>query len=376
MEQLEELLARIKERTAAYIGYPASMDFDYTELYPLLQYNLNNVGDPFIESHFAMHTKGFEREVVQFFAELFHAPQKDWWGYVTAGGSESNLYGLYLAREMFPHGMVYYSEATHYSVQKNLHLLGMQSIVIRTRENGEMDYDDFKETIQSHRHQPVIVLANIGTTMTEAKDDIVAIREILKKYAIKQYYIHCDAALAGPYLALLEKGRFDFRYGADSIAVSGHKFIGAPNPCGVVLVKKSNKDRISHAVSVIGSMDTTITGSRNAVTPVFIWYALKKLGREGLLRKAVQSMEVAAYAVDQLNRAGIKAWRNEYALTVIFPQPSQKICYKWQLASDGGWSHLICMPGITKAQIDAFVADMQEEVDSDPLASLNSLYLS
>ncbi|MBE7169379.1 MAG: histidine decarboxylase [Williamsia sp.] len=376
MEQLEEFLAKIRERASAYIGYPASMDFDYTELYPLLRYNLNNVGDPFVESHFAMHTKSFEREVVQFFAELFHAPQKDWWGYVTAGGSESNLYGLYLAREMFPHGMVYYSEATHYSVQKNLHLLGMQSIVIRTTKSGEMDCDDFRETIQSHRHQPVIIMANIGTTMTEAKDDVVLIKDMLKKYAIKHYYIHCDAALAGPYLALLDKGHFDFRYGADSIAVSGHKFIGAPNPCGVVLVKKSNRDRISHAVSYIGSMDTTITGSRNAVTPVFIWYALKKLGREGLLRKAMESMELAAYAVDQLNRIGIRAWKNEWALTVVFPQASEEIRYKWQLASDGDWSHLICMPGVTRAQIDLFVADMKQEANAGRVGSLDRVYLS
>jgi histidine decarboxylase len=41
-----------------------------------------------------------------------------------------------------------------------------------------------------------IIIANIGTTMLEAKDSVPAIRAILKQCAIKNHYIHCDAALA------------------------------------------------------------------------------------------------------------------------------------------------------------------------------------
>jgi hypothetical protein len=87
-----------------------------------------------------MHCKAFEREVVSFYADIFNAPANNHWGYVTNGGSEGNLYGLYLARELYPNGIVYYSEATHYSVQKNLHLLNMNSIVIRSQPNGEMAF--------------------------------------------------------------------------------------------------------------------------------------------------------------------------------------------------------------------------------------------
>jgi histidine decarboxylase len=48
----------------------------------------------------------------------------------------------------------------------------MPSIVIRTNQKGEMDYDDLKDTVQLNRQRPAIILANIGTTMTEARDDI------------------------------------------------------------------------------------------------------------------------------------------------------------------------------------------------------------
>ena len=100
--QLQQLLQTVQRRSQTFIGYPAGAQFDYTELFPFLQYNLNNVGDPFMETPVDMHTRNFEREVIQFFAELFEAPVNNWWGYVTNGGSEGNLYGLYLARELYP----------------------------------------------------------------------------------------------------------------------------------------------------------------------------------------------------------------------------------------------------------------------------------
>ncbi len=192
---LETLGQQLRERTEHFLGYPVSKDFDYSELLPFLQYPLNNLGDPFVDSTYAVDTRDAEKEVVQFFAELFRAPANNWWGYVTNGGSEGNLYGLYLARELYPDAMVYYSEATHYSVHKNLHLLQMSSIVIRSQENGEIDYEDLRDTIQLNRHKPVIILANIGTTMTEARDDVRRIKQILKDMAVKNHYIHADGAL-------------------------------------------------------------------------------------------------------------------------------------------------------------------------------------
>ncbi|HRB80526.1 MAG TPA: hypothetical protein PKY86_09970, partial [Niabella sp.] len=153
-DKLNSFYQKVSEKSKTYIGYPTAVDFDYSELYPFLQFALNNIGDPTLPSSSEFNTHSFELEVLSFFAELFKAPANNCWGYVTNGGSEGNLYALYLARELYPNGMVYYSEATHYSVQKNISLLNMQSIAIRTNEKGEMDYEDLKDTIQWHRHQP------------------------------------------------------------------------------------------------------------------------------------------------------------------------------------------------------------------------------
>ncbi|MEE1946954.1 histidine decarboxylase [Pedobacter sp. KR3-3] len=356
---LADLLAQVKENTQNFMGYPVSKDFDFEELMPFLSYPMNNLGDPFVASTYAVDSREMEREVIQFFASLFRANDDDWWGYVTNGGSEGNLYGLYLARELHPKAMVYYSESTHYSVQKNLHLLNMPNIVISAQANGEIDYHDLENTIGMNRQTPVIIMANIGTTMTEARDDIAKIKAILKKLAIKNYYIHADGALSGSYSAFIEpRPAFDFADGADSIAISGHKFFGSPMPCGVVVVKKSNRNRIARSIDYIGSIDTTITGSRNGHSPLFLWYTLKKHGIEGLKKRAQHSLAVAEYALAKFKEIGLAAWRNPNTITVNFPEPDLAIRQKWQLASENGWSHIICMPNVQREHIDELVKEL------------------
>jgi histidine decarboxylase len=358
-ERLDALYRRMLEANEASLGYPAAKDFDYAELHRFLDFPMNNIGDPFADGTYRVETREFEREVVEFFAELFRAPRGDWWGYVTSGGTEGNLYGLYLARELLPQGIVYYSEQTHYSVAKNLHFLGMRHIMIRSAPSGEIDYEDLRETLKVHRDVPPIVFANIGTTMTEARDDVAKIVSIMDDLAIRQRYVHSDAALSGGYAGFLDpRPHYDFADGADSVAVSGHKFLGAPVPCGVVIAKKGNVQRIARAIDYIGNLDTTIGGSRSGFAPLMLWYRLEQLGIEGIRERIARSLDLAAYLERRLGEASIDAWRNPNAITVVFPRPSEAIRRKWQLATAGSVSHAIVHANVTREQIDAFVRDM------------------
>lgn len=360
--RLEKFIHKIGQYTDSYMGYPVSKDFDYLELAELLKYPLNNLGDPFIDSTWKVDSREFEREVIEFFAELLRAPQDNWWGYVTNGGTEGNLYGLYLAREIFPKGICYFSQDTHYSVAKNLHLLNMRHIMIRSSRNGEIDYEDLRETVKIHRDLPAIVFANSGTTMTEAKDDIKKIRGIFEEFSITNNYIHSDAALCGAINPFLQpRPAFDFADGADSISISGHKFIGSPIPCGIVLARKDKVDRIARSIAYIGCLDTTITGSRNGFTPMVMWHAINKWGKQGLAKRALHSVEMCEYAEQQLKAIGVEAWRNPNAITVVFPEISESLKEKYQLATANGITHLICMPNIQKHHIDAFVHDLKKQ---------------
>ena len=130
-ERLDRLLAEIESTSDQQIGYPANQKFDYSPLLPFLKYSLNNVGDPFHGSNYRSNTHGIEREVIACFAGLMRLDPELAWGYVTSGGTEGNLYGLYLAREMFSNGIFYFSEETHYSVLKNLRVLNARYVMVK-----------------------------------------------------------------------------------------------------------------------------------------------------------------------------------------------------------------------------------------------------
>jgi histidine decarboxylase len=136
--------------------------------------------------------------------------------------------------------------------------------------------------------------------------------------------------------------------------------IGSPIPCGIALAKKCHVDRIARAVEYISTFDTTVSGSRNAITPLFLWYAIHSHGVEGF-RDIVQGcLEMADYAVHHFNEHGIPAWRNNHSITVVFPKGPEDVMGKWQIALQGDIGHILVMPHVTKQQIDHLLADMVE----------------
>jgi histidine decarboxylase len=357
--RLDDFMQMLTVEADNFLGYPCTREFDYHSLFPFLALPLNNVGDPFIPSRYHLNSHEFEREVIDFFSELTHAKKDQIWGYVTNGGTEGNMYGIYLAREFYPQGLVYYSETTHYSVPKILRLINARNIMIKSQSNGEIDYQDLKETIRIHRDVPAIIFANIGTTMTGAVDNLNEIKQIMQDLAINQYYIHCDAALSGMILPFVDNPQpFDFDADIDSISISGHKMVGSPIPCGIVLAKKAHVDRVACAVEYISTLDTTVSGSRNGITPLFLWYAIQTKGYSGFCKLCLHCVDIADYAISSLKAIGINAWRNTNSITVVFPKQQEDLHKRWQLAVQKDIAHIVTMPHVQKSHIDRFVADI------------------
>ena len=358
---LDALRRRLVADRATNIGFPSTFDFDYSALYPFFGLLMNNVGDPYSPSAFPANCKDLERDVVEWAADLLHAPPEDRWGYVTTGGSEGNLYALHLARNMLPRAVVYYADSAHYSIDKAIQLLNMASVRIRADQWGQIDYDDLTTQIDRRRDRPAVVVATIGTTMTEAVNDVRRINAILDALAVRERFVHADAALSGVTLATMapeDRPGFDLGDGADSVAVSGHKFLGSPFPCGVVIVKACHRNRVARDVTYLASPDATITGSRSGHAALVMWYAIQRWGIAGLRERAERARSVAAYAKKRLDDIGWPSFRNEHALTVVLKTPPDQVRRKWTLATAGEWSHLITMPGITTHTIDALIEDI------------------
>ncbi len=356
--RLAELLKTIEEGDQWQVGYPGNQSFDYSPLIPFLSHSLNNVGDPFHQTNYRANTHQFEREVILHFARLTGLDPDDAWGYVTSGGTEGNMYGLYLARELFPEGMLYFSEEAHYSILKNARVLNMPHTTVKRQADGEIGYNDLRDMLTVHRDRPAIILATIGTTMRGAVDDIPAIREIIDELGIEEHYIHADAALSGMILPYVDDPQpFGFDAGIDSISISGHKLIGAPLPCGIVLTRKHLVETLGRAVELVGVNDTTLSGSRNGLTPLMLWYAINRHGEDAWSETVRGMLNTADYAVKQFNEHGINAWRHRNSPTVVFDRPSQEVFDRWQIAPEGEVAHIITMPHVDYETIDRLVED-------------------
>ena len=196
LSRLNEFWLYCSENQYFNVGYPESADFDYSELEKFMKFSINNCGDWREESNYKLNSFDFEKDVMRYFSQLFNIPHQESWGYISNGGTEGNLFSCYLARELFPTAYLYYSEETHYSVDKIARLLNIPSRKIPALSNGEIDYQQLVTQIERDQQGNPIIFANIGSTMRGAIDDIRRIQNDLAALGLdrKDYYIHADAA--------------------------------------------------------------------------------------------------------------------------------------------------------------------------------------
>lgn len=280
----------LAHRSSSHFGYPYNLIYNHEELYEFMKYSINNLGDPFVTSNYGVHSRQFECAVIDFFARLWKIPTDNYWGYVTTCGTEGNLHGILLARECHPDGILYTSKETHYSVFKAARYYRMNAKSIPTLPMGEIDYDVLTHELHKNIDRPAIINVNIGTTVKGAVDNLDRILRILKTLGIprERFHIHCDGALFAMMMPFVDFApEISFEKPIDSIAVSGHKMLGCPMPCGISLTKKEHVKKVEQRIDYLNSVDTTIMGSRNGQAALYLWYSLRKKGISGIKQDVV-----------------------------------------------------------------------------------------
>lgn len=275
----------LQQRSSVHFGYPYNLMYDHSELFNFMKYSINNLGDPYVTSNYSVHSRQFECAVIDFFADLWKAEKDSYWGYVTTSGTEGNLHAILVARECHPDGILYTSNETHYSIFKAARYYRMDCRAIPTLPMGEINYDSLERELDKNRDKPAIINVNIGTTVKGAVDNLDRILEILNRLEIprERYHIHCDGALFALMMPFIDNcPEVSFQKPIDSIAVSGHKMLGCPMPCGVTLSRKENVQKVEEHIEYLNSVDTTIMGSRNGQAALYMWYSLRKKGLSGI----------------------------------------------------------------------------------------------
>lgn len=279
-------------------------------------------------------------------------------GYVTNGGTEGNIQGLYVGRESLCQDCIFYtSKDSHYSIFKICKILCLNVCVIETDKNGEIDYVDFEKKLKQNIDKKALINVNIGTTMKGAIDDPRHIYKILCKYDFQnRYYMHADGALMGFILPFIERDLF-FKKHIHSISISGHKFLGVPFPCGVFLMEKHFLKYVTSNIEYIGSKDCTISGSRNGHSPLFLKHIITTKTKDDFRRDIEKCLELAEYLVSNIPNA----WRNQNSTTVVFSKPSDELISKWQLATEQDLSHIVVMPHVDKEKLNQFILELLSE---------------
>lgn len=361
LQAYEQMLQR---NSSVHFGYPYNLMYDHSELFEFMKYSINNLGDPFVPSNYGVHSRQFEVSVIDFFAKLWKMPEDSYWGYVTTSGTEGNLHGILLARECHPDAVLYTSKETHYSIFKAARYYRMDCQSIPTLPMGEIDYDLLAQAIARNRDRDVIINVNIGTTVKGAVDNLDRILRILQTLNIprERFHIHCDGALFALMMPFVDYApEISFDKPIDSIAVSGHKMLGCPMPCGIALSRKEHVKKVEEHIDYLNSVDTTIMGSRNGQAALYMWYSLRKKGVEGIKRDVVHCMETARYLRDKLTEAGFTCRVNDLSSTVVLERPlDEKFVKRWQLACEEDIAHVVVMPNVTESKIDRFVQELTE----------------
>jgi histidine decarboxylase len=365
-DRIGAIIASVEERMriahADHLGYPYNLTGRASSPASLGDYLINNLGDPYAGSHYGSEVCDLEREAVDWLMRLWECDRhEDHWGSVVASGTEGNIWALYLAREALPEAVLIHSAEAHYSIPKAARILRMQAISVPCNPDGAINLDALSAALSGLDCDKGVVLAlTCGTTVKGAHDDIGGAMERLDGagFDASRRFVHVDGALNAmvlPFLDGVPSGlRPSFRHGIDSLSTSGHKMIGTPMPCGVLIARRPHVARVARAITYLRSDDTTLMGSRNGHAVLAVWTRLMGHGTLGFRRDAESCRNRAEVLATDLRAHGVPVLLNPCALTVLFPEPDPATVKRFQLSCSGGQAHAIVMPNVGDDQLRRF----------------------
>lgn len=356
-DALEQMHQRLIDASNHYVGFPNSRIFSYSTLAKFLKFNINNIGDPY-HPNSGMNTCDQEVELINFFSKMFKLCESEAWGSATNGSSESTLFAMLAARERFPDAHVLFSDQAHYCMPKNAYILNLPFSSIASDQYGRMCMNALEADIKKSTDRSIIIVATIGTTFMGAIDPVADMIRLCEKYNVN-YYMHLDAALLGPMLPFMKDGpTIDFTLPIDSLSFSAHKFLGMPIPYSFVLTRSKLKYQPCSA-EYVGSIDTTISSSKDGFTTLLVWEAVKRLGLQGFKELTEYTFALTHQIEKRLVDANISFKRQPHSNVIAFKKPSPSLCRKWQLSTKGDLAHMIPLPGVTMGMVNAFIDELK-----------------
>ena len=267
-------------------------------------------------------------------------------GLFLSGGSMANLTALVAARhsllkDRIEGATVYFSDQTHSSVQRALHVIGF----LREQMRKLPGDDNFRLSIQTLRAaiaedrtkglRPFCVIANAGTTNTGAVDPLNELADLAAK---EKLWLHIDGAF-GAAAVLSERGN-ELLKGlerADSISLDPHKWLFQSFECGCVLIRdavllksafqiKPDYLRDVHrSEQEFNPCDYGVQLSRS-FRALKVWLSLQTFGVTAFREAITRGFELAEMAERELRAR--KGWE------ILSPAQMATVCFRFGNSDD------------------------------------------
>jgi len=250
------------------------------------RFSINNLGNVYsINGGKLSITQRIEKQVVEWNKKIINCHDEKTEGYITSGGTESNLFLMWMGREYLKlkgdsEPLLLTTNFTHYSVSKSGRILDIDFHFVRVdKRSWGMDLVNLEKVflrfIEKKRYLFLLPIT-IGYSSTGASDPLVKIVSLVKELKQQHPKFECfmwvDAAAQGLPKSFLEN---NFKPLQSSLiqgyVVDFHKYGDSPLPSGIVLYRGSLRKLIETPISYLAEDDSTILGSRSGASVLAIW---------------------------------------------------------------------------------------------------------
>lgn len=243
-------------------------------------------------------------------------------GLFVSGGSAANLTALHTARvakqaELWREPVVYFSDQTHYSIERALGVIGFPRELFRKISSDDrfrLPIEQLRKEIREDRKaglHPFCVIANAGTTSTGAVDPLPELADLCEE---EDLWLHADGAY-GAATMICERGRQKLAGldRVDSLSLDPHKWLFQPFECGCVLVRDAARLKsafqlmpeymrdVHRHTAETNPADYGIQLSRG-FRALKVWLSMNTFGMAAFRNAVTRGFELAEFAENELRK--------------------------------------------------------------------------
>ncbi|GHF51023.1 glutamate/tyrosine decarboxylase-like PLP-dependent enzyme [Amycolatopsis bartoniae] len=216
-------------------------------------------------------------------------------GTVTSGGTESCLLAVLAARGDAPEPNMVLPSTAHAAFHKAAHLFGVRPVVVPA--DPRTFRADAGAMAAAIDESTVLVVASAPSYAHGVLDPVA---EIAATAAARGVRMHVDACIGGwvlPYFRRLGRDVPEFGFAVDgvtSVSVDLHKYAYCPKGVSVLLHRDAGLRRGHYFASArwpgYTMLNTTLQSTRSGGPLAAAWAVLRKIGDEGYLRLAEETL--------------------------------------------------------------------------------------